>query len=69
MYFLVNEFLDFIFCYGEFWTFDIVIELDSILLNCHFLFFELIGIIKTKPLINILIVVFLLYCYVKLMVF
>ena len=28
--FLVNEFLDFIFCYGEFWTFDIVIEPNSI---------------------------------------
>ena len=56
--FWVKEFLEFIFCNGEFWTFDNVIKPNSISHNCHF-FFELIGIIKTKSLINILTVVFI----------
>ena len=44
--FLVNKYLDFIFCYGEFWTFDVVIEPGSTSHNCNFCFLNWLALLK-----------------------
>ena len=44
--FLVNKYLNFIFCYEEFWTFDIVIEPDSTSHNCNFCFLNWLALLK-----------------------